>query len=97
MLPDSVILSSPNVGRSTVTVNVQVLVLPQPSVAKQMTVFVELGRNAVPDSGMEPTVTGPQAFVASTIQVAITFVSHVVRTTLSGQWIIGGIPRMATV
>jgi hypothetical protein len=95
--PDCVIVTTPKVGRRTVTVNVQVLVLPQPSLAVQRTVFVELGRNEVPDGGVEVTVTTLHVSVATKVHVTIKFVSQVVKTMLLGQIVVGIMPSTVTV
>src|SRR5215831_8185256 len=82
----------PRTGRRTATVNEQVLVLPQPSVAMAMTVLVVFGRNNEPDGGDDVTVTLLQASVAMIDHVImVAFVSHVSTTILLGQMIDGGV------
>jgi hypothetical protein len=89
-------MSGPSIGRRTVTVNAHVLVWPQPSLAVASTVLVVLGRNAVPDGGVDATVTGLQASVARIVQVATALAPQVVRTMLLGQTIVGVTPTTAT-
>ena len=54
----------PSTGRRTVTVKLQVFVLPQASRAVATTVLVVLGRNVEPDGGTEVMVTLLQVSVA---------------------------------
>src|SRR5262245_47134824 len=78
-------------GRCTITRKLQVLVLPQSSVAVTWTVFVPHG-NAVPDGGEETTVTLVlQLSLVITDQTMIGFVTQVVTTMFDGQVIIGGV------
>jgi len=79
------------VGRSTVIVKSQVLVLLQPSLAVTWTVFVVPRANVAPEGGDEVTrMFVVQLSVAVTVQVTVAFVPQVWTTMLLGQTIVGG-------
>jgi hypothetical protein len=88
----------PSSSRQTlnaVTVNEQVAVLPDASVAVQVTVVVPTG-NGVPDGGTQATVTPGQLSVATgggnvaTAVVAIGQLAGATAVTLGGQVMVGG-------
>ena len=76
----------------TVTVNVQVAVMPQASVAVEVTVVVPIG-NTEPDAGTLTTVTAPQLSVAVTVKftTAVQEPTGVKTVILAGQVITGGV------
>ena len=76
----------------TVTVKVQVAVIPQASVAMDVTVVVPIG-NTEPDAGALTTVTAPQLSVAVTVKftTAVQEPTGVKTVILAGQVITGGV------
>jgi len=74
------------------TVNVQVLVLPQPSVAVTRTLFVVPRVNTEPEGGVEVTVMLVlQLSVARMDQVTTALVPQVPAMTFVGQTMVGGV------
>jgi hypothetical protein len=85
-------MTPPSTGRTTETLNVHVLVLPQASVAVQRMVLVEFAGNDEPDGGAEVIVTLLHTSVAVTVQKTGTaLVPQVFTTILLGQMIVGGV------
>ena len=77
---------------NTLTVNVQVAVLPDASVAVQVTVVMPTGKHD-PEGGLHKTVTPGQLSLAVVVKVATTHGSLIVAVlavTLAGQVIVGG-------
>ena len=73
-----VTVMGPSTGRRTATVKLQLLVLPQASCAVITTVLVVLGENAVPEGGVDLSVTVLHVSAA-------TLVGHVTTTGLVSQ------------
>ena len=78
-------------GRRIATVKVQLLLLPQASVAVAVTVLVVLARNVEPEGGDEVTVTLLHVSVAVTDQLTNTLLRHVSTTMFDGQVMEGGL------
>ena len=86
------LLSSCRHTLNTVTVKVQVAVLPDASVAVQVTVVVPTGKQD-PDGGLQRTVTPGQLSLAVVVKVTATHGSltvAVLAVMLAGQVIVGG-------
>ena len=86
------LLSSCRHTLNTVTVKLQVAVLPDPSVAVQVTVVVPTGKQD-PDGGLHNTVTPGQLSLAVVVKVATAHVAvdvGVFVVMLAGQVIVGG-------
>ena len=79
-----------SVGLRRITRKVQLLVLPQASVATAVTRFVVSRWKLVPEGGVVVTVTALQVSVAITVQVTGTFVPQVMTTMFEGHMITGG-------
>ena len=84
--------TSQAVGLTTVTLKVQLLVLPQASVATQVTSVVPIG-NTEPDTGVVTTETSPgQLSVACAEKFTTVPLVLVAVTSMSaGHWIEGGV------
>ena len=78
------------VGRRTTTRKLQLLVLPQASVATAVTRLVVSRLKKLPEGGVEVTVTELQVSVAVTDQLTGTLVLHVMTRMLLGHVIVGG-------
>lgn len=81
-----------------VTLNVQVVLLVQPSVAVQITGVVPLG-NKLPEGGVHVTVTLPELSDApgADHDTGTGFVPQIVRTMFAGHWIEGGVVSRVTI
>src|SRR5437867_12759915 len=77
------------VGLRTMTRKLQLLVLPQPSVATAVTVLVVPRLNKLPEAGVEVTVTEVQASVAMIDQLTGTLELQVITRMFEGQVIAG--------
>ena len=77
------------VGRRTITWKLQLLVLPQASVAVATTVLVLFRLKRLPEGGEEVTVTDVHASVAIMDQVTETLLQQVITVMLDGQKIVG--------
>ena len=85
-------VSSCNLALKTVTVKVQVAVLPEASVAVQVTVVVPAGKQ-LPEGGLQTTTTPGQLSLAVVVKLTTTQGSvtlTVTAVTLAGQVIEGG-------
>jgi len=78
-----------NVGRRTITRKLQLLVLPQASVATTRTVLVVSRLKLAPDGGDDVTVTELQASVADNDHMMGVLVLQVRKMILVGQIIVG--------